>query len=284
MQYGVQFPHVPLGDVGKTRDLAQTYDDAGFDYMTLGGHVLTAPAGRYPDRPEWSYAIPFHDIFVVFGYLAGVTSRIRLIAGLAILPALQTAMVAKAATDLAFLSNDRFELGAGNSWQESEYRALGQDFHTRGARLSEQVDVLRLFWTQPFVTFKGRFHDIDAMGFDRLPRKPIPIWFGSQFGDTAMRRVAAKADGWTVMMDPTEVMPRFRQYVSEAGRNPDAVKIMGVLIAGDGGADGWIAQAKRLQAAGVTHITLFTPPGMAAEAGIKRVIEARDILRGAVTP
>ena len=278
MKYGVLFPHVPFSDVGKTRDLAQTYDDAGFDYITFGGHVLTARPGRYEGRPDSLYATPYHDPLTVFGYLAAVTSRIRLISSVVILPALQTAMVAKAAVDLAFLSNDRFELGVGNSWQESEYRALGQDVHVRGARLTEQVEVLRLFWTQPFVTFKGKFHDIDDMGFDRLPKQPIPIWFGSQYGEAAMRRVAAKGDGWTVMMDPAEAMPRFRQYVSDAGRDPDAIKIMAALIVGDGGADAWIAEAKRLQALGVTHITIFTLPGTAARGSTDLVVQIRDIL------
>ena len=282
MKYGVQFPHVPLSDVGQTRDLAQCYDDAGFDYMTLGGHVLSARSGRYEGHRDWGYAIPFHDNFTLFAFLAGVTSRIRLMNSLTILPALQTAVVAKAAVDLAFLSNDRFDLGVGISWQEPEYRALGQDFHVRGARLSEQVDVLRMFWTQPFVTFKGKFHDIDDMGFDRLPKQPIPIWFGSQFGEAAMRRVAAKGDGWMALMDPTEAMPRFQQYVSEAGRDPGAVKIMSNIYVGDEGADKWIAEAKRLQGLGVTHITINAAPGTAAEAGVKRVVEMRDILSGAV--
>ena len=283
MKYGVLFPHVPFSDVGKTRDLAQTYDDAGFDYITFGGHVLTARPGRYEGRPDSLYATPYHDPLTVFGYLAAVTSRIRLISSVVILPALQTAMVAKAAVDLAFLSNDRFELGVGNSWQESEYRALGQDVHVRGARLTEQVEVLRLFWTQPFVTFKGKFHDIDDMGFDRLPKQPIPIWFGSQFGEAAMRRVAAKGDGWMALMDPTEAMPRFQQYVSEAGRDPGAVKIMSNIYVGDEGADKWIAEAKRLHGLGVTHITINAAPGTAAEAGVKRVVEMRDILGGAVS-
>ena len=283
MKYGVLFPHVPFSDVGKTRDLAQTYDDAGFDYITFGGHVLTARPGRYEGRPDSLYATPYHDPLTVFGYLAAVTSRIRLISSVVILPALQTAMVAKAAVDLAFLSNDRFELGVGNSWQESEYRALGQDVHVRGARLTEQVEVLRLFWTQPFVTFKGKFHDIDDMGFDRLPKQPIPIWFGSQFGEAAMRRVAAKGDGWMALMDPTEAMPRFQQYVSEAGRDPGAVKIMSNIYVGDEGADKWIAEAKRLHGLGVTHITINAAPGTAAEAGVKRVVEMRDILSGAVS-
>ncbi|HKS20800.1 MAG TPA: TIGR03619 family F420-dependent LLM class oxidoreductase [Bradyrhizobium sp.] len=283
MKYGVLFPHVPFSDVGKTRDLAQTYDDAGFDYITFGGHVLTARPGRYEGRPDSLYATPYHDPLTVFGYLAAVTSRIRLISSVVILPALQTAMVAKAAVDLAFLSNDRFELGVGNSWQESEYRALGQDVHVRGARLAEQVEVLRLFWTQPFVTFKGKFHDIDDMGFDRLPKQPIPIWFGSQFGEAAMRRVAAKGDGWMALMDPTEAMPRFQQYVSEAGRDPGAVKIMSNIYVGDEGADKWIAEAKRLHGLGVTHITINAAPGTAAEAGVKRVVEMRDILGGAVS-
>ncbi|HKQ80788.1 MAG TPA: TIGR03619 family F420-dependent LLM class oxidoreductase [Steroidobacteraceae bacterium] len=282
MQYGVSFPHVPFGAVSQTRDLAQTYDNAAFDYMTLGGHLLTARPGRYKGRPDRLYATPFHDPFVVFAYLAAVTSRIRLITSIAILPMLETAVVARQAIDLAFLSNDRYELGVGLSWQEAEYRALGHDLRQRGARMTEQVQLLKLFWSQRFVTYKGKFHDIDDVGFDRIPRKPIPLWFGSQFGEAALRRVASYGDGWMPLTDPTDVMARFRGYLSDAGRDPASCKIMGNLTAGEGGPDAWIVEAKRLQSIGITHLTIGPDPALMGDAGVERAIEAREAISKAL--
>lgn len=277
MKCGVMFPHVPLVDAAQTRDLAQIYDEAGFDYLTMGGHVLSARPGRY-ERPDFLYATPYHDSFTVLAYLAGLTRQIHLITSIAILPMLDTVLVAKQALDLAFLSNDRYELGVGLSWQEAEYRALGQDLHRRGARANEQIEILKLLWSQNYVTYKGKFHDIDDLGFDRLPNKPIPLWFGSQFSEPALRRIASKGDGWMTLMDPTEAMPRFREYLSDAGRDPGAFKIMASIVAGAGGADAWIAEAKRLQSIGVTHLTINPDPALTGDAGVQRVIEAREIL------
>ena len=281
MKYGVMFPHIPFSDVRKTHDLAQAYDSAGLDYLTMGGHLLTARAGRY-ERPDWLYATPYHDSFTVLAYLAGVTTRIHLITSISILPMLPTVLVAKQALDLAFLSNDRYELGVGLSWQEAEYQALGQDIHKRGARLDEQIKVLKLLWSEKLVTYKGKFHDIDELGFDRLPNKPIPLWFGSQFGEAALRRIAANGDGWMALMDPTNAMPDFRRHLADAGRDIGGFKIMANMAAGNGGEDAWIAEAKRLQSIGVTHLTIGPDPALQGDAGVKRVVEARNAISEAL--
>jgi alkanesulfonate monooxygenase SsuD/methylene tetrahydromethanopterin reductase-like flavin-dependent oxidoreductase (luciferase family) len=167
------------------------------------------------------------------------------------------------------------------SWQEPEYQALGQDIHTRGARLAEQVQVLRMFWTQPFVNFKGKYHEIDNMGLNRLPSKPIPVWFGSTIEERPMRRAARLADGWMPMGDPTDAFPQLKQYMADAGRG-GSLQLMSRVTAGEGGPDAWMAEAKRLQGVGATHITLGVPPDVTGEAAMKRLIEAKDALAAAL--
>jgi len=280
MQFGVGFPLTALGDAGEIRDFAQIYEDAGFDYVTVSGHLLSARAGRYDGRPPVTYVGPYHDPFVLFSYLAALTSRLRFITGILILPLLETAAVAKQSAELSLLSNNRFELGVGLSWQEAEYRAVGQDVRRRGVRLAEQIEVLRLYWTRPFFSFKGKFHDIDELGLNRIPVQPIPIWFGSTFSEAPMRRAARMGDGWMPIpfADPAEAMPRFKSYVSEVSRDPNAFRFMARMLAGEGGVDAWIAEGKRLQGLGITHITLDAPPGMAKPTAVKRVVEAKDAL------
>jgi alkanesulfonate monooxygenase SsuD/methylene tetrahydromethanopterin reductase-like flavin-dependent oxidoreductase (luciferase family) len=169
--------------------------------VSYGGHVLTAAEGRF-DRPATTYAVPFRDPFVLYAHLAASTTRLRFRTGILILPMFPTALVAKQAAELALVSDGRFELGVGISWNEAEYRAMGQDPMVQGARLEEQLAVLRQLWQEPLVTFAGRFHDIDELGLGQLPASPIPIWVGCGAADPPLSRVARLADGWMPIGTP----------------------------------------------------------------------------------
>jgi alkanesulfonate monooxygenase SsuD/methylene tetrahydromethanopterin reductase-like flavin-dependent oxidoreductase (luciferase family) len=140
---------------------------------------------------------------------------------------------------------------------------------------------LRLLWSQPFVTFAGRYHSIENVGLNRSPVK-IPIWIGSENGEAALRRVAKYADGWMSLGDPTAELPRLRQYMEEAGRDPNALMVRGPLPATDEGPAVWIAVAKKLQSAGITHLNVAAPPSLSAEDGLNRVIEARKAVADAL--
>jgi probable F420-dependent oxidoreductase len=282
MKYGAGFPLNALPDVASIRDYAQTLEGAGFDFTSTAGHTLGQPAGTYPDRAAPQYTGPFNEAFVTFSFLAGVTQRIRFMSAILVLPALPTGLVAKQAAELAFVSGNRFDLGIGVSWNAAEYRALGQDVRTRGTRMEEQVGLLRRLWTEPYVTFKGRFHDFDNLGLNRPVAAPIPIWFGTETSEPVLRRVARLADGWMSIGNFLPHVPRFQQYLREAGRDPANFPIRGSIVAGDSGAAAWIETARQFQAAGVTHITLGAPPGLTQAQTLARVIEARTALINAL--
>ena len=160
MKFGAGFALTAQADPIALRDMAQTLDGAGFDYVTTAGHLLCAPPDSHPGRPLPTYVGPFREPFVFFAYLAAVTQRLAFRTSILILPLFPTALVAKQAAELSLLSGGRFQLGVGISWNQAEYEALGQDFKTRGRRLEEQIVVLRRLWTEPFVTFEGRFHKL----------------------------------------------------------------------------------------------------------------------------
>src|SRR5579884_2494183 len=222
MKFGAGFPLTAMDDPAAVRDFAQALDEAGFDFVTVAGHVLSTEPGRFPDRPQPTYVGPFHDPFVLFGHLAAITRRLVFRPSILILPLLPTALVAKQAAELSFLSDGRFELGVGISWNPDEYAALNQNIHDRGRRVEEQIEVLRRLWSEPFVTFNGRWHHLNGVGLNRLPPAPIPIWMGSGTEERMLRRAARLADGWVPLGDPTEAMPRLRQYLKDAGRDPAA--------------------------------------------------------------
>jgi probable F420-dependent oxidoreductase len=282
MQFGSAMPITAFADVTAVKDYAQALEGAGFDFTSTSGHVMAQPPGTNPQRPDRQYAGPFYDPFVTFSYLAAVTQRLRFVTGILILPAWPTVLLAKQAAELALFSGGRFELGVGVSWNAAEYQALGQNVHDRGRRVEEQIEVLRLLWSQAYVTFEGRYHKLDKVGINRSRLPDIPLWFGSEAGERALRRVARLADGWMSLGDPTPDLPRLRQYMQEAGRDPGALMVRGPLQAGDGGEAAWIAAGKRLQGAGVTHINITAPLDLEPAQGLQRVITARAVLADAM--
>jgi probable F420-dependent oxidoreductase len=282
MQYGAGFPLQALPDAAAIRAYATALEDAGFDFTSTAGHVLGQPAGTHPDRAAAQYVGPFNDPFVTFSYLAGVTQRIRFMSAILILPALPTGLVAKQAAELALVSGGRFELGVGISWNAAEYRALGQDARTRAARLEEQVILLRRLWAGPYVTFQGRYHDFENVGLARSVAAPIPIWFGTGTDEAVLRRVARLADGWMTIGDFLPHVPRFQQYLRDAGRDPADFPIRGSLVAGEGGPAAWIDTGRKYQAAGVTHITIGAPPALTSAQALERLAAARAALAQAL--
>jgi probable F420-dependent oxidoreductase len=265
-----------LSDLGAVREAVQALETAGFDIVSTAGHVLTAAPGRYPDRPEVTYAIPYRDPFVLFTHLAAATRTIRFRTAILILPLYPTALIARQAADLSGVSGGRFDLGVSISWQEAEYTALGQDVHVRGRRIEEQLEVLRLLWTQPLVTFHGRFHDFDELGLGALPEHPIPIWIGCMPVERLLRRVARLGDGWLPVVDPSPAIDELRGYAREAGRAPEELGIAARLGAGD--AEQAAADAARVSAAGATEVTLTPPPGSGPQDGVAAMIAAKDAI------
>jgi probable F420-dependent oxidoreductase len=283
MKFGTGLGFGAMGDdPSQIRDFAQTLDGSGFDYMTMAGHLLAAAAERYPERPTVTYAGPFREPFTLYAHLAAVTQRLEFFTSIMILPLFQTAVVAKQAAELSLLSNGRFNLGVGISWNNHEYEALGQGFKNRARRYEEQIELLRLFWTQAHVSFEGRYHKVDAMGVNALPRRPIPIWIGCGLDEQPMRRVARLADGWLPSGDPTEAMPRLQQYLREAGRDPAQFGMVGRLVATPEGPDAWIAAAKALQAIGATHITIGAPPGTPRAEELAKITAAKNAVAAAL--
>ena len=154
----------------------------------------------------------FHEPFVLFGYLAAITS-LELVTGIIILPQRQTALVAKQAAEVDLLTNGQFRLGVGLGWNAVEYEALGKDFTNRGARMDEQIELLRRLWTEATVTFDGEFERVTGAGLAPLPvQRPIPIWIGGS-STRAYQRIGRLADGWFPMTPPGPKLDEARSIV-----------------------------------------------------------------------
>jgi len=280
MHFGVVFPQTESGvDRMAIRDFAQAAEQLGYQHVLAYDHVIGAnPASRPGWRPPYTYRDAFHEPFVLFGYLAGLTKKIELVTGIIILPQRQTVLVAKQAAALDVLSGGRLRLGIGIGWNPVEYEALGENFKNRGRRSEEQVEVMRKLWTQELVTYKGHWHTITDAGLNPLPiQRPIPIWFGGS-DDRALRRLARLGDGWFPLLGPDDkcwmAIEKIRSYAREAGRDPSRIGIEGRITFGEGFAEGWIKDIDAWKKLGATHLSVNT-----MKAGLRNPTAHIDAIR-----
>ena len=263
MQIGVVFPQTEIGpDVGALRAYALRVEELGYAHLLAYDHVLGAdPRVHQGWEGPYDVSTTFHEPFVLYGYLAAITS-LELVTGIIILPQRQTALVAKQAAEVDLLTDGRFRLGVGLGWNPVEYEALGQDFTTRGKRIVEQVELLRLLWTDETVTYHGTYEHVTGAGLAPRPvQRPIPIWFGAQT-PAAYRRVGRIADGWFPQVPPGPKLNDARAIVDqaaiEAGRDPAAIGMEGRTSWDAGGVDTLAATAAQWNDAGASHLSINT--------------------------
>ncbi|MEM7128958.1 MAG: LLM class F420-dependent oxidoreductase [Chloroflexota bacterium] len=266
MKLGVVFPQIESpADPIAIRDYAQAVEGMGFDYILAYDHVL----GANPDRPEgwegrpYKFSDPFQEIFVLFGYWAGVTEKIELAAGVLVLPQRQTALVAKQAAQIDVLSGGRLRLGVGVGWNYVEFEALNESFTNRGKRSDEMIELMNELWTKQLVTFDGKYHKVSDAGINPLPvQQPIPLWFGG-YADATFRRIARYGTGWMCAggQSPEVAKPiidKIQGYMEDEGRDPHTLGLDMWLPASKIPTDQWLPSAQAWQAVGATHIAIET--------------------------
>ena len=267
MRLNAFFPTRDIGtDPAKIRDWAQAAEALGYAYIEVPDHVFGATA-RNGWTPRYNEKDPFHETFVTLGFLAAVTTRIRLSSGVLIAPQRQTGLIAKQAAEADLLSGGRLRLGIGVGWNHVEYESLGMDWKTRGARQAEQVEVLRRLWSEDLVSFSGRFHNLNEVSI--VPpsvQRPIPIWFGG-VSDAAVTRAARLGDGWMPIIDPdaeaAEKLGALREQLRSFGRDPAKFGIEGWLRMHDADPQHWAAAAdgwRRLGADMVMSYPMYRIP------------------------
>ncbi|MQF70044.1 LLM class F420-dependent oxidoreductase [SAR202 cluster bacterium AD-804-J14_MRT_500m] len=267
MKVGVIFPQTEIGpDPGGVREYAQAAESLGFNHLIVYDHVLGADT-TYHTGWQGAYQLKdqFHEPFVVFGYMAGITERIELTTAVLILPQRQTALVAKQAAEVDVLSGGRLRLGIGTGWNHVEYEALGENFHNRGKRSEEQIELLRELWTKKSINFKGKWHTVTHAGINPLPvQRPIPIWLGGS-AEPVLERIGRIGDGWFIQSRAFKLddsgratIERLHQYARDAGRDPADIGIEGRVDAASGSPEDWVEQAAQWEDFGMTHLGFNT--------------------------
>jgi probable F420-dependent oxidoreductase len=258
---------LPLGDIGgeaaTVREYAEAAEGVGYDFIETADHVLGVNAASRPGWDRNTNDDLFHDPFVLFGYLAGVAPKLGFSTGVLILAQRQAALVAKQAACLDVLCGGRFRLGVGVGWNETEYVALNENFHNRGRRSEEQVQVMQALWADPHVAFKGKYHTIEDAGINPRPKSGrVPVWFGGHH-DRTLDRIAKWGDGWMPNAYPADqsaidIFADLKRRIEAAGRDPKEVGIEVWTSMGSGSEADWAKEAKFWKSAGATHLCLTT--------------------------
>ena len=276
-------------DPDAIRQWAIDAESAGYEHLMAYDHVLGAsaerlgpgPFGSFPNAPYTSEHT-FHEILVLFSHLAALTTRMSFVTSVLVLPQRQTAVVAKQVASIDLLSGGRIRLAVGVGWNAAEYEGLGVDFANRTALLEEQIDVIKMLWTQPVVSFDGRFHKLDRVGINPLPTHAIPILIGSGAAEPVLRRVVRKADGWMPLLipglDPIDIasaVTKLRQFCEEAGRDPATLPIHGRVYIGPG----WQASLEQAMQLGFADCSIgfnrLAQPGLSHAEHLDAVISAK---------
>jgi probable F420-dependent oxidoreductase len=287
VQTGVVFPQTEIGaDPAGVKAYAQAVHEMGYTHLAVYDHVIGADTST---RPGWSgpYTTEslFHEPMVLFGYLAGLVPQLELVTEVIILPQRQTVLAAKQAAEVDVLTGGRLRYGIGIGWNDVEYEGLGMNFGNRARRFEEQIALLRRLWTEPVVTFDGKYHRMTAAGLNPLPvQRPIPIWIGAS-AEPAIKRAAEVADGYFPQR-PLEggwpaTIDKVRRWRAAAGLDPDRFGIDARVSVASGTPDEWHKEAAEWRALGATHLTVNTMNAglRGPDAHAKRLHEALAALR-----
>ena len=218
------------------QQIAQKAEALEIDGLMCSSHIVLPPQVKsgYVNVPGRKYAEHWNEgywePFSVCSYLAGQTRRLTLGTSIVVLPMHNPFEVAKQVAEVDNLLDGRFVFGIGVGWFEEEFEVLGQDFHNRGARTNDALQLMKALWTQEPATYEGKHYRVrDACFLPKPKRRPHPpIWVAGH-GEAALKRAARFADAWHPVR-PTydflrEMLPRLRRQEEAAGRAPGSVKL-----------------------------------------------------------
>jgi len=241
------------------RDAWRIADEAGFDHIWPFDHLVSL--GGDPTRLIF-------DGWTILGAVAENTKRARI--GLNVTGNLyrHPGLLAKIAVTVDHLSGGRLEMGLGAAWNEPEFAMFGLPFPSAPDRirmLDEACQMLKLLWTEPRATFKGRFYQLaEAIAEPKPVQKPYPpIWIGGSGPKRTLRVVAKHADVWNSnagSVDDTRALVKvLEEHCAAVKRDPATIRRSHQIRVQE--PDDALRQAETSVKAGFTELLLFPAPG-----------------------
>lgn len=254
MKFVLSSSFCPLKEL---RELAIAADESGWEAMSFSDHVVN-PETLSHDYPytedgerRWQPFTDWPDPWVMIAALAAVTENLKFTNNIFVLPMRNPFLVAKAISTAAIVSDNRVIPAIGVGWSKDEFGLLQQDFHTRGKRADEILEILPLLWSGEMVSYEGQFYQFPRLEMNPAPTELPPIWVGG-ISKAAMRR-AARHDGWVSDLqtsdDIIDSVKLIRRYRKEQGFDPEQFSVMATP------SDAFTPDAyRKLEDNGITHI------------------------------
>lgn len=204
MKYWLSLNYEPANEL---IELARAAEEFGFDGVVLPDHIVVpVPSDettRHPSGYHLPAETPYLEPLMCFAALASVTTRLRFLSDVLVVPLRDPFLLAKQLATLAILSGNRVVLGTGTGWAKDEFEIIGQGWSDRGKRMDESLDLMVDFWQDGWAERHGQHYDLPRSAMFPHPSQPIPIWVGGHSAP-AMRR-AARFDGYLPMRALDEV-------------------------------------------------------------------------------
>ena len=243
MEYGFSVPNRgPMATPHDMAVLAERGEEMGFGIIIVPDHIVipASIASRYPYSPSGEYTGTGECLeqLTTLSFLAGHTSRVRLLSSVMVLPHRNPVLAAKVLATIDVLSQGRLTVGCGVGWMREEFEAIGAPrFEERGRVSDEYIRVFKELWTSDSPSFDGEYCRFDGVLFEPKPvQKPHPpIWIGGE-SPPALRRAGRLGDAWY----PNSSNARFpvrngreyaasaarvRGHAEEAGRDPQKIAL-----------------------------------------------------------
>ncbi|AMO69625.1 hypothetical protein DOK_15069 [gamma proteobacterium BDW918] len=247
-----------FSSVTDLKKIAIAADECGWEAMSFSDHVVNPEKLNTPypytenGERRWQSFTDWPDPWVMIGALASITTRLKFTNNIFVLPMRNPFLVAKAISTAAIISDNRVIPAIGVGWSKDEFELLQQDFHTRGKRADEMIEIMRLLWTGKFVEYHGQHYQFPPLEMNPAPTAYIPIWVGG-ISDAAMRRAARVGDGWVSDLQTSDdilaSIAKIQVYRKEYGRENLPFSVMATP------SDAFTPDAyKRLEEGGVSHI------------------------------
>jgi probable F420-dependent oxidoreductase len=196
MEVGVKLPLISGPEIA---GLARRAEDEGYDSVWMSERVAVPVDKPHPYEPSV-------DPWIGLAFVAAATRRVRLATAVSQIALRDPVLMARELATLDILAEGRLVVGAGAGWVDTEFEATNLPFETRGGRLNEFLQVLRVLWTEPEKGWDGKFFQVPGVHLVK-PRTPggPPIWIGAS-NDAGIRRVARYADGFVAGNLPPETI------------------------------------------------------------------------------
>jgi alkanesulfonate monooxygenase SsuD/methylene tetrahydromethanopterin reductase-like flavin-dependent oxidoreductase (luciferase family) len=232
IKFGIRWPDfdVPI-EVGTVRAFIHAAEDLGFDHVTTFDHIAGVSDESLGKSSHFPPHFEFGEALTMIACMAGITNSLGFLTDILNVGYRPTALTAKQVGTIDHLTNGKMRLGLGIEAVPPEYDLMGVGhlYKQRGARVIEQIEVLRLLWTDPEASFEGEWHSFKGCGLNPLPKRPIPIWMGMNWNPPpqVFKRIGRYADGvlppWVPGEKAYEVRERIYEAAREAGRDPSSI-------------------------------------------------------------